>query len=760
MNFFLKAICIIFIAISLTACQTDIEKKESFYKKGSTYYDNKEYKKAEIELKNALQIDPNYVEAYHLLAKNMLKLGNIKDALAVYNKIIQIDKDNIEANLKLAEFLLLSKNTEPAMEKIVFVLEKEPKNIEALHVKAQIFMQKEFFDKAFAVYETILDIDSNNIPAIQNMAKIHAIGKRPDEAEALLLKAITLDDKNLQVRMPLIGFYIQQGKLEKVEDQLQQAIKNSPENFEAHILLGNFYHNQKKNDLAEAAYLNSIKASPSALKPLMIAADYYDKVNNQDKALEMYTKAASLEPDNISVQETIARFHYSHKDIESANKIISAILSKRPQYYPARMLKSEILVFEKKFTEALQLLDVLEKEEPKAPRTYYFKGLCFIGTGNYDQAKTSVGKAVEINPGYFKARMLLSDIYLHEQSFDPAQKEASAALELNPNDYQSRIIRANAAIGLRKFEDAEKDYQKLIEIAPENPMAYYQLGLLKSALKEYDSSMGYLKAAYGKNNKLIDVFLQIVRNHVSKKEYETAHELCENQIKLYKDQEPLIAVVYNIQSGIYLAQKNIEKAKDTLSKAIETNPDYLPPYETLAKLFLAENNKEKAIEQYKIILEKNSKLPVPYMMIGTIYDSDKDYEKAADYYRKALEINPDFAPAANNLAYHFLQRTDNIDEALRLAKIAKAKFPEDPGIMDTLGMAYYRKELYGNAANEFLDSLKKIPNNPTVNYHLGLAYAKKGDKSLAVASLKKALELSDKFEEAKEAEQLISELEK
>ena len=98
MKFFIKAICIVFIAISLSACQSDSEKKESFFKKGSQYYDNKEYKKAEIEIKNALQIDSGYVEAYHLLAKNMLKLGNIKDAFAVYTKIIQLDDRNRQRN--------------------------------------------------------------------------------------------------------------------------------------------------------------------------------------------------------------------------------------------------------------------------------------------------------------------------------------------------------------------------------------------------------------------------------------------------------------------------------------------------------------------------------------------------------------------------------------------------------------------------------------------------------------------------------------
>ncbi|MFN2359363.1 MAG: tetratricopeptide repeat protein, partial [Desulfotignum sp.] len=137
----------------------------------------------------------------------------------------------------------------------------------------------------------------------------------------------------------------------------------------------------------------------------------------------------------------------------------------------------------------------------------------------------------------------------------------------------------------------------------------------------------------------------------------------------------------------------------------------------------------------------------------------KDHDKAMAHYKKALEINPEFAPAANNLAYLLLTTTDQYDEALRLARIAKSKLPEDPGIMDTLGLAYYKKELYGNALNEFLDSVKKIPDHPVVNYHLGLTYHKRGDRAQAIASLTKALELSDQFDGADNARQLLSELE-
>ncbi len=198
----------------------------------------------------------------------------------------------------------------------------------------------------------------------------------------------------------------------------------------------------------------------------------------------------------------------------------------------------------------------------------------------------------------------------------------------------------------------------------------------------------------------------------------------------------------------------------TLEKAIAVFPDYLPPYQALAKYYLTEKNTEKAIEQFQTLIDKSPNSPFPHMMIGTILESKKEYDKAAEHYKKALEINPEFAPAANNLAYHLIERTDQADEALRLARIAKEKVPDDPYIMDTLGMAYYKKGLYGNAANEFLDSSLKLKNNPVVFYHLGLAYYKKGDKSQAIASLKKALKMDSSFKEADHAKKILAELNK
>jgi Tfp pilus assembly protein PilF len=69
----------ILVAFCFTlGCQSKQEKKEAFFHSADKYYAQKEYKKAEIELKNAIKIDPQYVQANYLLAETMVKLGNLK----------------------------------------------------------------------------------------------------------------------------------------------------------------------------------------------------------------------------------------------------------------------------------------------------------------------------------------------------------------------------------------------------------------------------------------------------------------------------------------------------------------------------------------------------------------------------------------------------------------------------------------------------------------------------------------------------------
>ena len=146
------------------------------------------------------------------------------------------------------------------------------------------------------------------------------------------------------------------------------------------------------------------------------------------------------------------------------------------------------------------------------------------------------------------------------------------------------------------------------------------------------------------------------------------------------------------------------------------------------------------------------------MALGLIYEGEKDYAKAQGYYEKALKINPNFVPAANNLAYIYAERGGNIDVALNLAQKAREQVPDDAHISDTLGWIYYKKNVFGTAISYLKESVEKDPNQPMTRYHLGMAYYKNGNRDLAKKELAEALRLNPNFEGSVDAKKTLEAL--
>ncbi|MBW1828454.1 MAG: tetratricopeptide repeat protein, partial [Deltaproteobacteria bacterium] len=193
-------------------------------------------------------------------------------------------------------------------------------------------------------------------------------------------------------------------------------------------------------------------------------------------------------------------------------------------------------------------------------------------------------------------------------------------------------------------------------------------------------------------------------------------------------------------------------------QAIATDANIVAAYVSLARLCIQENRMEEAIAHYEALLKKDPQSLTGHMGIGTLYDQQGDNQKAEASYRKALEIKDDFAPAANNLAWILLKNGGNIDEALGLAQIAKEQMPRNPSVMDTLGWLYYLKGSYLNAIAELQDSLALEPDNPVINYHMGMAYFKNGQTDTAKQFLEKALKIDQNFNEAENALRTLEEI--
>ena len=69
---------------------------------------------------------------------------------------------------------------------------------------------------------------------------------------------------------------------------------------------------------------------------------------------------------------------------------------------------------------------------------------------------------------------------------------------------------------------------------------------------------------------------------------------------------------------------------------------------------------------------------------------------------------------------------------------------------------YYKKDLATMAVGPLEESLKKRPDNADILYHLGLTYAKIGDKAKAREALERALKLNPQLAAAESARQTLA----
>ena len=118
----------------------------------------------------------------------------------------------------------------------------------------------------------------------------------------------------------------------------------------------------------------------------------------------------------------------------------------------------------------------------------------------------------------------------------------------------------------------------------------------------------------------------------------------------------------------------------------------------------------------------------------------------------------DNAIAANNLAYILLEHGGDPNLALSLAQTGRKGMTDSPNSADTLAWAYYRTGAYTVAAPLLEAAVKKVPTNPTYQYHLGMVYQKLNDHAKAKSAFEAAIRAKPDSPAADSARKALSEL--
>ncbi|MGC2333915.1 MAG: tetratricopeptide repeat protein, partial [Candidatus Acidiferrales bacterium] len=112
----LKAVTIaVFVALLLGACSRDPQKaKLKYFAEGQKYMKKGQYGDASIEFRNALRLDPRFVDAYYQLAQADLAQRDWQGAYASLEKTIALDPGHLDARLDRGRLYLAARQFDKA----------------------------------------------------------------------------------------------------------------------------------------------------------------------------------------------------------------------------------------------------------------------------------------------------------------------------------------------------------------------------------------------------------------------------------------------------------------------------------------------------------------------------------------------------------------------------------------------------------------------------------------------------------------------
>jgi len=219
---------------------------------------------------------------------------------------------------------------------------------------------------------------------------------------------------------------------------------------------------------------------------------------------------------------------------------------------------------------------------------------------------------------------------------------------------------------------------------------FYVIANLHSSENDYQLSNFYMKISLFLNNKFLMNKALLAENYY----YQKKNELSKNIYQSLKSIGPVyswhasksIAKILSDERGKKYSVSSLENEFNLLS-----NPNFEHYYE-LANFYKDNGYFEKSIKYYSLALSeiKKDHFLVPKILDrrGTSFERIGDWENAEKDLIKSLEILPDQAHVLNYLAYGWIEKKKNINQALEMLKKATSIKKNDGYIIDSLGWAY------------------------------------------------------------------------
>ncbi len=267
-------------------------------------YNSSELIKSKKTLSDILSINPNSFD-YYQLAEINIQLGAEDEAISAFYKAIELKPDFIQAYESLRILLQKNGNFEEAEKVLNKIIRLHP-NSKTYNSLACVQINLKKFDEGINNLKKALELEPDFVQAQNNLGKFYFLlgnnfvsQKKIKEAQDCYLQAIDISPEVAEVYYNLGNTYIESGLYQDAIEYFQKAINLNPNYHQAYTNIGNSFNKLSKFNEAILYFEKAIYINPNFSGAYYNLGSTLFQIRKFEEAEAMYKKAISLNPDYV-----------------------------------------------------------------------------------------------------------------------------------------------------------------------------------------------------------------------------------------------------------------------------------------------------------------------------------------------------------------------------------------------------------------------------------------------------------------------------
>lgn len=619
---------------------------ETFLEEARSAFLERDMEKARNGAAQALNVNPENIDARFLLAQTLEELGDNVTAVKEYRTVAE----------SYASAGDLSRAIEIYEDNI---LPKEPRNVDILERSVELYREADDTDKAVQGLQKIIEENAAEGEDERNTEYYNRILEMDPDKPEIRFELARLHEKlenlpdAIKVYINLADWYSEKDEQEKALEHLAHVKQIVPENFSSRERMAEIYFLTDRKEDAEQEYLE--------LGELAIEQDEFDT------AEEFYRKLLEKYPDSVRAREAlISLFEKLENQTALSRECINLadLLEKTGDYErAAQAVRRAKQANPKDINLHEKLISILkESGENDAATEAYFEladihhevgdedsiDVCFEEIRNLQPDKASVRARIagrRFNYGQDeKAKndiLELTDDLLDDQEYSEALDVIQEGIQVDETFVPFLERRLAALNGLDRKDEAIEVYKRLFEIH-----------MAEDRVKEAEEC---LREALTIDEKNIFIHQKLVEIYLAN-----------------DDNSSALSTLLSLNQ-IYYDENQIEEGIKTARQILEINPETVATRERLAELYSENGEEDKAIEEFRAAAE--------------YYSGMNQYSAAINDLKSVLEIDEDHQDTLFRIS-ELLLKSESFDAAfpylIRRLEVLKEAAHEDEVVKEYL----------------------------------------------------------------------------